>query len=481
MKKYFLAATISAFILGSCSTNPVTGKKQVVLMSEQQELQMGAEADPQIIAQYGLYADSSLQRFMNAMGQKMAAISHRPNITYHFRVLDSDVINAFATPGGYIYFTRGIMGYLNNEAQFAGVLGHEIGHVTARHTVSQQTKQMFGQLGIIAASIYNPNLGQIAQQGGQLLFLKFDRSAEMQSDELGVQYSSAIGYDAHEMAKFFNTLKRQGEKAGQELPEFLSTHPDPGNRYNTVNKLATEWQAAHSGTALQINRNQYLNKINGIIYGEDPHQGFKQNNMFYHPDLRFQFATPNGWAYQNSPQQVQFGEPNGQAVLIFMGAQANSPQAAAQEFAQQAKLQVTESNQTTVNGMPAFYVVGNQIQQDQQTGQQVVAARALGYFIQHGNAIYSFIGLAAPQTFNNYGQVFLNSIQSFRQITDNNILTIKPERVVIKTTTADMTLAQALAAYKMPQDRYEELAILNGMNQSDRLAKGTQFKILQRY
>lgn len=449
-------------------------------MSEQQELAMGAEADPQIIAQYGLYADSSMQRMINAMGQKMAGISHRPNIQYHFRVLDSDVLNAFATPGGYVYFTRGIIAHFNNEAQFAGVLGHEIGHITARHTVSQQTKQTFGQLGIIAASIYNPNLGQLAQQGGQLLFLKFDRAAETQSDELGVQYSSSIGFDAHEMAKFFNTLKRQGEKSGQSLPEFLSTHPDPGNRFNTVNRLATEWQAAHPGQGKTINRNDYLNRINGIVYGEDPKQGFRQNGVFYHPDLRIQFNTPNGWQYQNTPAQVQFAEPNGQAVMIFMGSQAKSLQEAAQQLAQQAKLQVEQSNQTTVNGLPAYYLVGTQVQQDPQTGQAVAGAKVLAYFIQHNNTIYTFVGLSSPQNFNAYGQVFLNSIQSFKNLTDPAIINIKPERVVIKTAPSDMTLAQALAAYKMPTSLYEELAILNGLQQSDKLPKGAMFKILQR-
>lgn len=475
-----VAATVCAF--ASCSTNPVTGKKQVVLMSEQQELGMGAEGDPAIIQQFGLYPDSALQRYMNQRGQEMVRVSHRSNIPYHFRVLDSDVINAFATPG-YVYFTRGIMAHINDEAQFSGVLGHEIGHITARHTVAQQTKQTFGQLGLIGAMIASPtvaNMGQQAMQGMQLLFLKFDRNAESQADELGVDYSSKVGYDAHEMAKFFNTLKRQGERAGQELPEFLSTHPDPGNRYNRVNQLATEWQKANGKTNMAINRNQYLKLIEGIVYGEDPRQGFKENNMFYHPELRFQFATPAGWQYQNSPMQVAFGEPNGQAAFFLMPGQGNSPQEAVQAMMQQAGVQALESNSTNVNGFPAFYVVGNQVQQNQQTGQQQVSARVVIYGIQHRNSVYLFAGAAAPQAFNNYSNVFMNSIRSFRDLTDANIINIKPERVRLRTLASDMTFAQAMATYKMPQARYEELAILNGVNQTDRLAKGTIIKIVER-
>ncbi|RYY68894.1 MAG: peptidase M48, partial [Chitinophagaceae bacterium] len=194
-----VAATV--FAINSCAKNPVTGKRQVVFTSEAQEIAMGQEADPQIIAQYGLYEDSTLQRFINEKGKAMAAISHRPNLQYHFRVVDSDILNAFAVPGGYVYFTRGIMAHFNNEAEFAGVLGHEIGHITARHTVVQQSKQVFGQLGLIAGMIIKPELGQFAEQASQglgLLFLKFGRDAERQSDQLGVEYSSKINYNAHE-------------------------------------------------------------------------------------------------------------------------------------------------------------------------------------------------------------------------------------------------------------------------------------------
>lgn len=488
MKRTIFNSVIAVFALGlfsTCSTNPVTGKKQVVLMSEAQEIAMGQEADPQIIQEFGLYPDSALQRYMNQKGQEMARISHRPNIEYHFRVLNSDVINAFAVPGGYVYFTRGIMAHLNNEAQFSGVLGHEIGHVAARHTVSQQTKQTFMQIGLIGGMILSPQIakfGESLSQGLGLLMLKYGRDAEKQSDDLGVQYSSKIGYDAHQMASFFTTLERQSEKSGQRLPEFLSTHPDPGNRYNTVNQLATQWQQANGKTAanMKVGRDTYLRLIEGIVYGEDPREGFRENGVFYHPEMKFQFNTPQGWQYQNSPTQVAFAPQDGSAVLILTAGQGNTLNAAAQALIQKANLQVSQSQQTTINGFPAMVIVADQIQQNQQTGQNQVAARAMIHFIQDGNSIYEFIGATSPQNFNNYAGTFQSVPQSFKKLTDPAKINIKPERVRLKTLNQSMTLQQALTNYGMPSSRHEDLAILNGMQLTDKLASGTIIKIVQR-
>src|SRR5688572_19950452 len=325
MKQLLSVLFLSALLFNSCATNPVTGKKQLVTMSEEQEIAMGKEADPQIVAQYGLYQDQALQNFIQEKGKQMAAISHRPGLDYQFRIVDSEVINAFAVPGGYVYFTRGIMAYFNNEAEFAGVLGHEIGHIAARHSVEQQRNQMLGQIGLIAGVVVAPQLAQFAEaasQGLGLLFLKFGRDAERESDKLGVEYSTKIGYDASEMADFFTTLERQGQASGSsELPSFLSTHPNPGERQQTVAQLAADWKKTQNLTNPAVNRNQYLQRIEGLVFGEDPRQGFRENNVFYHPELKFQFPTPSGWAYMNSPQRVQLGSQDGKALMILMLAQ----------------------------------------------------------------------------------------------------------------------------------------------------------------
>ena len=487
MKKIFFILCISSMpaLFNGCARNPVTGKRQVVLMSEAQEIAMGKEADPQIVAQFGLYPDSAVQRFIREKGSEMAKISHRPNLAYEFKVLDSDVINAFATPGGYVYFTRGILAHFNSEADFAGVLGHEIGHVTARHSVSQQRNAILGQLGILASVVINPELGQFAQQasqGLQLLFLKFGRDAERESDKLGVEYSTKIGYDAQQMANFFSTLKRKQSDEAAQLPSFLSTHPDPGERNVTVSKLATEWKKSLNLINPKVNRETYLRRIEGIIYGEDPKQGFVEANVFYHPELKFQFPVPEGWVVVNTPQAVQMAPKNGGALLMMTLAPGKTLEEAAKAVLQRYNLQALDSKSITVNGFNAIALLADQKpdpQQQQQQQQQQPAVRTLSYLIQQGTAIYHLVGVTATNTFGNYEGLFTSTMQNFKTLRDASKLNKKPERVRLKTTTAAGTLQQALASYSIATKRLEEMAILNGMKLTDRVERGTLIKVIQ--
>jgi predicted Zn-dependent protease len=466
---------ICLFSCSNCAKNPVTGNRQLALISESQEIEMGKAADPQIIAQYGLYNDKNLQEFITAKGKAMAAISHRPNLDYQFRVVDSDILNAFAVPGGYVYFTRGIMAHFNNEAEFAGVLGHEIGHIAARHSVSQQSKQMLGQIGLIAGMVIAPDLaqfGEAASQGLGLLFLKFGRDAERESDRLGVEYSTKIGYDANEMAGFFLTLQRQSEKSGSaELPTFLSTHPNPGDRNRTVTQLAKEWKQKLNVTNANVNRENYLKMIEGLVYGEDPRQGYVENSVFYHPELRMQFPIPQGWQHINSPQSFQMAPKDGKAVMILSLAQGNNLQDAANAIVQKYSLTPVQSQEVNVNGLNAVAFVADQ-KQEQGT------LRTLSYVIQYNNNLYHLIGVSTANDFNAYATTFQNTMQNFRQLTDQAKINKKPERVHIKRANQATTLQQALSANGVPQNRWEELAVLNGMKLNDRLAAGTMFKVI---
>ncbi len=483
MKKrnYNLISLLSLGILflSSCARNPVTGKKQVVLMSEKQEIAMGKEADPQIIAQFGLYDDSSLQNFINIKGREMAAISHRPQLEYGFRVLDSEILNAFAVPGGYVYFTRGIMAHFNSEADFAGVLGHELGHITHRHGVAQQRNAILGQVGIIAGIIIAPQLAQFAEAastGLQLLFLKYSRDAEREADELGVEYSSKIGYDALEMAKFFNTLERKSAgNESAELPEFLSTHPNPGDRNTTVARLAEEWKQKLNLTNPQVNRTAYLRRIEGLIYGEDPKGGYMDNNVFYHPVLKFQFPTPVNWNYQNSPQRVQYAPKDGKALMFLALAPGSNLEQTANTVLQQYKLRPVESRNIMVNGLSAISVIADQ--QQEQQGQPVL--RTLSYFIQYNDNIYHLIGVATINDFNNYVNSFSMTMQGFRQLTDLARINKKPERVRLKTVKSGSTLSQVFRSYNVSDKRYEEFAVLNGLQLTDNVPAGTLIKIIE--
>ena len=484
MKKQLILIWLSASLLisNSCAVNPVTGKKQIVLMSESQEIAMGAAADPEIVAQYGRYEDKILQDFITQKGNEMAAISHRPDLKYEFKIVDSEVLNAFAVPGGYVYFTRGIMAHFNNEAEFAGVLGHEIGHITARHSVSQQSKAILGQVGLIGSMILVPQVAEFAEplsEGLGLLFLKFGRDAERQSDELGVEYSSKIGYDAKEMAGFFKTLERQSSGSeSAELPDFLSTHPNPGDRNMAVSKLSDEWKKKLNLLDPKVSRESYLKKIEGLVYGEDPKQGFLENDVFYHPVLKFQLNTPKGWNYQNKPQELEFAPKDGKAILIMTLIPGKSLEEAASNVVEKNNLQVLESNQITVNGLNALSILADVKVEQQKQQQQAPTVRTLSYLIQYNDNIYHILGASSVTDFNSYSENFLQTMKNFKELKDASKLNKQPERIRIKPVKQSGTLKQALNSYNMPEKKQEEISLLNGMLLTDKVLAGSLIKIL---
>lgn len=470
-----------AFIVPSCAVNPVTGKKQIMLISEAQEIEMGRQYDPTVIGTFGLYQDDQLLRFIQTKGDEMGKLSHRPNLQYHFQVLDSPVVNAFAVPGGYIYFTRGILAQFNNEAELMGVLGHEMGHITARHTVSNQSKQQLGQLlligGMIASEQFR-NFADYAMQGMQLLFLKFSRDNEREADRLGVEYASKIQYDAQKMADFFNVLNKMNMASDHGgIPTFLSTHPDPGDRYNSVSQQASEWKSNLGYSDWKVNENSYLQMIDGMVYGEDPRQGYVDGNVFYHPDMKFRFPVPAGWQLQNSPLQVQMAPQDGRAMMVFMLAQQKTAAEAAQVTLEELGLTVLESKRETVNGLPAVAAISQQVSQDQQTGQQQ-ALKVMSYFIEYGGQVYVFHGVTSDVDFNSFARLFESTMKSFNRLTDASKINVKPKRIRVKRIQQNGTLADAFRYFGVPQSQMNELALLNNLELSDRVQSGKLIKVI---
>lgn len=460
-----------------CAKNPVTGKKQLVFMSTAQEIAMGKESDPQIMAFFGKYEDEQLQQFITEKGLEMAAISHRPGLEYEFKIVDSPVINAFAVPGGFVYFTRGIMAHFNNEAEFAGVLGHEIGHITARHSVIQQRNQMLGQIGMLAGIILVPEISQFVEplsQGMQIALLSFGRDAERQSDKLGVEYSSKVGYDANEMAGFFRTLERQQANTGNsDIPDFLSTHPSPSERNIDVARMAGEWQEKLKLNDPTVNRNNYLKRIDGLIIGEDPDQGFVENNVFYHPVLKFQFPIPSDWSTQNTPQQVQMAPKSGDALLMLMLAQGSSLDEAGQSLLDQYKLEMVESNKVSRNNMETLVILADQ-KQEQGT------IRVLMTLINFGGNIYNMMGVGEISKFPTYRNLMESTMKNFAELKDAEKLNRQPDVLRMKTVNKAMTLEAALKSFSMPENRFEEIALLNGMLLTDQIPANTMIKVIER-
>ncbi len=348
-------AGVLSFAPSGCARNPVTGKNELSLVSEDQEIQMGKEAAAQVQQSIGYYNDPALQAYVSGIGMKMAKASERPNLPWEFHVVNDASVNAFALPGGFIFVTRGLMTAINDEAELATVVGHEIGHVTNRHSVQQMSKAELAQVGLGIGSILSSDVARLAglaSQGLGLLFLKYSRDAENQADKAGFRYALNQNYDVSEMANVFQTLDRMSQSSGGgKLPEWLSTHPDPGTRVqNTEQRLDT---LSRSLANTITNRDVYLQHIAGLTYGEDPRQGFFEGSTFYHPDLRFQLTYPQGWQTQNAPDAVVAMSPQQDAIIQLGLAGQTPPQQAAQQFLSQQGVQAGNTSTQPVNGLPA--------------------------------------------------------------------------------------------------------------------------------
>ncbi len=480
-----LAASLTA--CGTSNVNYVTGQQQRGAYTWAQEVQIGREADPQISAQFGIYDDAELNAYVNRVAQSVLQTSaytdaNTPaeirNTPFTFRVLDSDVVNAFALPGGFIYVTRGLLAHLNNEAQLAVVLGHEIGHVLGRHSSEQAARAQLGQLGVFGAAILGQVVGggRVAEgilnyggTGAQLLLLRYGRDAERESDQAGVAYASFSGYDAAQGSRFFTSLQRLSQESGGGLPSFLSSHPDPGEREVTIRQLAAQYPQAN-----ETNAAEYLRAIDGIVLGENPRQGFTEGNTFHHPDLRFSFDFPRGWTLTNSAQAVTIVDPNQQAGIQFTLAQGTSADAAARTFAGQQGLQVTQNRRITVGGSPAVRVEGAAQQQN-----GVVGFTAT--FVEYGGNVYQILGIAPQQSFNAQAGALRQTADSFRRLTDSRLLGRQPTRLDVVTTTSTTTLQQMLQGRTLPGGLTpERMAILNQVQLGESLPRGTALKLPER-
>lgn len=464
-------------LVSSCAVNPVTGKHELMLLSEANEIELGRQTDAQVVREYGIYEDPDLTRYLDRICRRLGRISHRPNLAYHFKVLDTPVVNAFAVPGGYVYFTRGILASLNSEAELAGVMGHEIGHITARHTAQQYSRAQLAQIGLGLGMILSEtfrNFGDLAQFGVGMLFLKFSRDNERQADDLGVEYSSRDGYDATHMANFFETLKRMNPGSDQKgLPDWFSTHPNPADRVAKVRLRAREWQNKLGLKNLKVNRKAYLKCIDGLVYGEDPRQGFVENNVFYHPELRFRFPIPVNWKLQNTQTLVRMISERGDAAILFTFSAARSPEEAARSFVYKSEATILGSSGENVNGLPAYRLTW-QLRSTQGMLQ------GMSYFIKKKAKVYVFHGVSSLNRFNQYTSVFQHTMRQFKNLTDPAKLGVKPDRIRIRSTHTSGSLRRALLALGTPEKDLKKLAILNGRDLDDTIPRNTLLKVIVR-
>jgi predicted Zn-dependent protease len=480
-----LALLLSALLIHACVREivPATGERRYLGFSWQQETEIGKQVSQEVAVLFGVYRDPKVERYVTEVGNRVLATSdlRRPGIDEQVRktpvtfgVLDSPIINAMALPGGYIYVTRGMLAHLNNEDQLATVLAHEIGHVAARHAARQAWQQKLGQGLLLGGALLGQGLGLPAQDilnlgsmAAQLIFLRYSREDELEADKLGVQYSSAAGYDPGESIPFFQTLDRIQEKEGQGMPSFLSTHPNPGDRIQRIRELAGTSRAKR---AIPTD-SRYLTTIAGLVLGEDPRQGFVEGDVFYHPDLRFRFPVPRGFKVINQPTQVVMVEGQNRAILGFTSAGEKSLQAAATRFLKQPGLRVIERGGMRSNGLPAYVVVADAQMQNGQV------ARLIAYFVEYGGMVYHFVGYTAPQTFSVFRNVFLQTMQGFGRVEDPRILNKQPVRIALESVRRPAPfrelIPRSLPAPFTPQD----VAILNQVELNRRIDAGWILKL----
>lgn len=470
---------VIALTFAACATNPATGKKEFSLMSEAQEIELGKSMDGEVRREMGLYEDAELQRYVESVGMRLARSSQRPNLPWHFAVMDEPAVNAFALPGGYIYLTRGILPFLDSEADLAGVLGHEVGHVTARHSAQQYTKATSAGLGVQLLSIFVPEaqpLQGLTETALGVLFLKYGRDDELQADRLGVDYTAKTGWNPAGVGNMLRTLARLDEASGSRrgVPNWLSTHPAPADRVEKVQAYIAQ-SGAPVGTSgkSEGNNAEFLRRVDGVVFGDSPRQGIVRGNTFLHPDLRLSIAFPQGWEIQNSRQQVMAkpADRNEFMILQLVPKASGSIEQVAQTTMANAGFQQVNGDRARVNGLDAY--VGTYQGQLQGLGSVVTLAA----HIVHDRNVYLFAGIAPPNLYEAAQRQFSGSIRSFRELSPQEAATIRPNRVDLYTVRPGDTW-QGIAEANDNVVKPSTLAIMNDYEPSQPPRAGDRIKIV---
>ncbi len=465
-----LLGALALATVAGCSTNPATGEKELNLVSESQEIAMGMQAAQQTKAQIGPYQDSTWQSYVSTLGLQLAAKSERPQLPWAFTVVDDPAVNAFALPGGFIFVTRGILTHMNSEAELAGVLGHEIGHVTARHSATQMSRAQLAQLGLGLGTVLRPDMAQymgVLSTGLQLLFLKYTRDDETQADMLGFRYSLRSGYDPHAMLDLFSMLQGVEAASGQErLPTWATTHPFPENRLAHTEQMLDSAKVNYS--TLTWDREQYLRQLEGMVYGDDPRQGYFDGQAFYHPELKFQVLFPAGWRTNNGFSAVT-GLAEKQDGLLQLELGGTAPiKAQLDTFLTQEGVTAVSTSQAPVNGLPT---ASGRFRAQLEQG----AAEGYVAFITYGGRNYRLMTLAIAAQAAAYDGAMLAWIRSFKPLTDPARLNVKPARIHLVKLPRAMSLTTFNTTYPsaVPID---QVALLNGVSTGEALPAGRLVK-----
>ncbi len=471
-------------LAGGCATNPVTGDQDIVFMSEQQEIDLGRQSHAEVLKAFGEYEDPELQRYVQRIGKRLAANSHRPELIYRFTVLDSKDINAFALPGGYIYITRGLLAYLNDEASLAAVLGHEIGHVTARHSVQQYSAAQLANIGATLGAIFVPGMnnagaGQLVNILGTAILRGYGREHELEADRLGATYMARSGYDPQRILDVLGVLKDQQQYAaeiaraeGREPSSYhglFATHPDNDTRLQEI--VSTAQTLKTTGEPV-IGRDQFLQLIDGMVYGDSTRDGIIRGNTLYHGDLDFALKFPRDWRIDNQPAVVVATAPDGEAQLLLQAEDLGKRMSPRDYLL--GRLQpdnVTAEDESRINGLPAYTM---------RSSVNIPSGRRPARFttIFHRDKAYTLIGVNKT-TGPDYDDAFLRSARSFHALTPNERSLARPLRLSITTPAASQGYAELARQSPLEYFAEQRLRLLNGDYPDGVLEPRRRIKIVQ--
>lgn len=472
-----------------CTTNPATGEQSfTAFMSPAEEERIGAEQHQQVIREGGgAYADPALAGYIDRLGQALVAQSEQPGSGYSFVVLDDDGVNAFALPGGYIYVTRGLLALASNEAEVAGVLAHELGHVVARHAAQRYSRSMATGVGVTALSVVGlafgipPIAGDLAGFGAQAWLQDYSRDQELEADRLAVRYMTRAGYDPEAMVTLFRKLDADarlqaalvGDPGAADRFNIMASHPRTADRLQQVSQLARSARNPNQ----RLGESEYLARIDGLVYGDAREDGIRRGRDFVHPDLRIGFRVPPGFVLQNAPQQVVAVGPQ-QSLIIFSG---ERPEIAAGAGTMTNYLSRVWGARATLQGVEAFTVDGLDAAtatSRASTRNGTMDVRLLA--IRTGpNQIYRFVFLSRPDLTARLAPAFKETGYSFHRLSEQEAAAVQPlvvRVVAVKAGDSIESLAQG-----MPFNGYNDdvFRVLNGVDSRSPLVAGRPVKVIK--
>lgn len=459
-----LLGGISLLALLACATNPATGKRQVNLFSESQEIELGREAERELAGSWRLLENPPLQAYVESLGQKLAAASERPRLPWRFQVVDDPVVNAFALPGGAIFVTRGLLAHLRSEAELATVLGHEVAHVTAQHAVHRISKQQLAVGGLLLGAIVSPevaNAADLAELGLGLLFLKYSRDDERQADSLGLRYLRRLGYDPRAAPEVFTVLEAvSSREGGGRLPGWLATHPHPAERRD---RLAREVAGEAAGL---VGREELFRATENLPIGPDPRDGFWLESTWIGPRLRLRWTVPARWERHAETKRIASASPEGDAMLELRDLAGQDPSQAAREFARRLGAGAGSPRpwrSREFHGQEVPFEGGD-------PGNEI---RGVARFLNVDGRTVRLLAAARSDRWADRARALENGLARLEPLSDARFLDVEPQRLVLVELPQAMTFAAFLEAYPSEADR-GVVALINGVARPEELlAKGT--------